>query len=231
MVVRVGVDLREPDDLLGIHGLAVYHCRDLPVAPSGVKADAAAVRVPAYGLRRILGRGQRVRLHDLERTFKDVRHVVPVELPHPARAVDGAEIVVYPRVAADIDLVSALHPQHGFHKAVDVIAVGGVHFRRAVYARLDCGHLAARALQRDADGLLCAAEKRLVELVQRDELRIQLRQILDIQIDSEKLHGRTSVIILTVLYHKFRGLHCFFMANLSCACPKCMACKSGAHDL
>lgn len=56
-----------------------------------------------------------------------------------------------------------------------------------MYARLDCGHLAARALQRDADGLLCAAEKCLVELVQRDELRIQLRQILDIQIDSEKL--------------------------------------------
>ena len=47
VIIRVGIHLRIPNDLLRIDRFPVYNGADLPVASAGVKANAAAIKIPA----------------------------------------------------------------------------------------------------------------------------------------------------------------------------------------
>ena len=54
VIVRVGVNLGEPDDLLGINRLTVNYRRNLSVRSACVKADTAAAKVSSNRASRAL---------------------------------------------------------------------------------------------------------------------------------------------------------------------------------
>ena len=48
MILGIGIDLGEPDHFFGINRFAIDDRGYLPIASAGVKADAAALQMPAY---------------------------------------------------------------------------------------------------------------------------------------------------------------------------------------
>ena len=180
VVVGVGVDLGEPDHLLGVDRLAVDDCGDLPVTPAGVEADAAALQVAAHGLGGVLGYGDVVHQDDLEGVLKDGGHVVPVELLPAAGAVDAPEILRDALVAADVDLEAALHPQDGLDQAVDIVVVRLGHLRGAVDKGAAGGHLSVGPLHGDAHRLFGGLQEGAVKAHEGDKFRIQRGNVLQL---------------------------------------------------
>ena len=191
VIVGVRVDLGQPDDLLGEDRLAVDDGGDLPVGAARVEADAAALQMAAHGLGGVMALGDGVRQHHLEGMLVDPRHEVPVELPLPAPAVDGAEVVIDAPVV-HVDPEAALHPQGRLHQAVDVVPVRLRLLRRAVDEGPGGGDLPVRALYGDGHGLFRGLQEGGVEPQDGDELRIELGDVLDLDGDAETFHRRSS---------------------------------------
>ena len=189
VVIRVGVRLGKPHDLLGIHGLTVDDGGDLAVAAARIKAYAAAVKVPARGRGRILRLGQNVGINYLKGAFIYLGEIVPVKLLAAAGAEAAADVLIHIAIAADIHAPAALHPEQRLDKAADVIPVGVKHIGSAVDERVNGGHLAAAALHGDAEGLLCRGEKGVVELIEREKITVKLRKVPDACLNAEIVHA------------------------------------------
>ena len=142
----------------------------------------------AHGLGRVLGRGDAVHQHHLKGVLKDVGHVVPVKSLLPTGAVCLFQVVEHALVPADVDLEAALHPQDGFHQAVDIVVVRLLHLRRAVDEGAAGGHLAVRPLHGDAHGLLGVRQEGLVKAQQGDKVRVQGRDMLELYRDTVSVH-------------------------------------------
>ena len=106
-------------------------------------------------------------------------HIVPVEFLLAAGAVNAFEEGEGVLVAADIDLIAALHPQHGLDQPVDIVMVGLAQRLRAVDERLDRRHLAVCTLYGDADRLGRVGQERLVEALERQKARIERGDVFD----------------------------------------------------
>ena len=189
VIVRVGIGLGEPDHLFGIHGLAVDHGGDLPVAAAGVKADTAAGHMAADGLGGILALRQGIGQHYLKGVFKNAGHILPVKGLAAARRISLFQVGIDALVPTDIDPEAALHPEDGLDQAVDVIAIRLVHGRGAMDKGLHGSHLPVGPLHSDAHALLRAGEKGLVEAVQRNEAGVQLRNVADVNVDAKMFHS------------------------------------------
>ena len=94
MVLGVFGDLREPNDLFGIDGLAVDHRGHLAVASARVKTDAAAFHVAADLFRSLVGGGEVGFAHgdDLERLLVHVAYEAVVERALAFGRVDGGQL-------------------------------------------------------------------------------------------------------------------------------------------
>ena len=164
VVLGIGVHLGEPNYLLGVDGLPVHHRRNLAVRTAGVEADAAAVHVAANGLGIVLGLGDLVAEHHLKGMFKDVCHVVKVEILNASGGKVLPEIPGYSFLPGYVDLKATLHPQDGLDQAVDIVPVGRLHFRGAVNKGAADRHLAAGALHGDVHRLFRGGKKGAVKL-------------------------------------------------------------------
>ena len=82
------------------------------------------------------------------------------------------QVVIHVLVAADIDLETALEPQHGLHQPVGVVVVSFPHVGGAVNEGIAHRDLAVGALHREGNGLLCTLKERAVELENGHELGI-----------------------------------------------------------
>ena len=150
----------------------------------------------ADGLGGVLGLGDVVHQHHLEGMLKDVGHVIPVELLLSSGAVDGFQVFADACVAADINLEAALHPEDGFHQALNVIVVGLGHLRCAVDEGVAGGHLAVRPLHGDAHGLLCRGQEGAVEAHEGDKVRVQGRRVFQSHIDAKTIHNDSPLSIV-----------------------------------
>ena len=143
----------------------------------------------ADGLGGVLGLGNLIHQNDLKGVLKDAGHVVPVELLLSAGAVDGSQVLADPRVAADIDLEAALHPQDGLDNPLDVVVVGLSHLGGAVDKGMAGGHLAVRPLHGNSYGLLCPGQEGAVKTHQGNKLRVQNGGVLQLHVDAKSVHG------------------------------------------
>ena len=176
VIVGVGVGLREPHDLLGIHALAVDDSTHLTVASARVKADAAAVEMTTDGrggrliLRSILQRaGQNLKL-----LLIDALHKMYVEITQTAVGVSFFDLVADHFATGNDDLVAARHPQQGFgdtlHKAEVLLIVTDVIF---VDTGLVCSGVALVSFDRDHD-VLTVFFGRLAHLAANNGQRLEL---------------------------------------------------------
>ena len=188
VVVRVRGDLGEPDHLLGEDALTVDDGRHLPVGPASIEADAAALQMPAHGLGVALLRGQLVAGQHLEGMLVHLGHEVRVKGPGAAGGVGLLQGPQDLRVPLDEDAEAALHPEHRLHQPVHVVAVRLRHVRRAVDEGSAHGRLAVRALHRQAQRLAGILQERPVELIQRDESRVQFRHAAGRDLNSITIH-------------------------------------------
>ena len=188
VVIRVRGSLGEPDDLLGVDALSVNDGGHLPVRPACIETNAAAVQVAANRLGAVLGRGQGVAEDHLKGVFKDVCHIVPVE----SLAAIGGKVLLHGVVnvlaSPDIDSEPALHPEHRLHDTVDIVAVRLPVFRRTVNKGFTDRHLSASPLHGQAQGLFGVLQKRLVELVQGQEVRVQLGRVEQGHLNTKTIH-------------------------------------------
>ena len=195
MIVRVGIDLGEPDHFLGIDSLSVDDGGNLPVGAACVKADAAAAEMAADFLGGVLALGHLVHQQHLKGMLKDVCHVVPVEFLLAAGAVDAAKVIINHLIAADIDAEAALHPEDELHQPVDVEAVGLLHLRGAVDEGVIAGHLSLCPLHRNGDRLFRGGQKGLVKKMQGDKPGVQLRAVFHVDVYTEKFHIRPTSFV------------------------------------
>ncbi len=189
VIVRVGVGFGEPDHLLGVNRLAVDDGGNFPVGPARVKADAAALHMAADGLGGILGGGNIVHQHHLKRMLENAGHVIPVKFLLASGTVDGFQVLADTRVAADVNLEAALHPEDGFYQALDVIVVGLSHLRCAVDEGPAGGHLAVGPLHGDAHRLFCRSQEGAVKPHEGDKVRVQGRPVFQFHIDAKTIHS------------------------------------------
>ena len=195
VIIRIGRGLREPDDLFGINRFSVNDGRDLSIAPAGVKADAAAVQVPADGLRLVLCLRQAVHGQNLKRMLKHLRHEVGIKGLLSTFAVDRLQIITDALVPADHDAEAALHPENGLDQALDVIAVGLHHLGRSVNKGLNGRHLTAGTLDRNANRLFGVGKKCIIETLQREKTRIQLRYVFQLGLNTIQIHQSTLPVL------------------------------------
>ncbi len=188
-----------PDDLFGIDGLAVDHSRDLAVGAACVKADAAALHMSADRHRGVVFvrevRGRQA-VHDLKAALVDVRHKLHVK---PALAVftlavfkiDVLLLQTAGNVACaeDVNLEAADGPQKELHIPLYKAIVGLSHLGRAVDAGAAHGDFAALALNRDGQGPGRVLQIGLHPGAEGDKVRIQLRQVLDLKLNTQIFHS------------------------------------------
>ena len=188
VIIRIRGGLRKPDDLFGINRLPVDHGGNLAVTAAGVKTDPAAVQVPADGLGLVMGFRKPVDGNHLEGMLKDLGHEVGVKGLLSSLTVGVLQICADFFIPADKDPETALHPEKGFDKALNIIAVGVRPLRGAVDERADRGHLTAGTLDGDTDGLFGIGKKGIVKTLQRVKIRVQLGNVLQIDFNSVSVH-------------------------------------------
>ena len=180
LVVGIGVQLGEPDDLLGVDGLAVDDSGNLPVGAACVKADAAALHVTAHGLGGLVGGGALGQglVDDLQLPLVELEEEGVVEITLAALGVGSLQPCGQGGAAADGDPEAADGPQQELDVTLHIAVVGLGHFGGAVDEGLVDGNLALVALNGDGDGLLCAVEVSGAPDTEGDEALIQLRSVL-----------------------------------------------------
>ena len=119
MIFGVGIDFREPYDLFAVNDFTVDDRADFTVAAAGVETDSATVEMTADFKRAFLLRGESVFVgfYNLEFTLVNPFHKALVESAKSVICIGIFYIFVYPVVAADIDFISADHPENGLDES------------------------------------------------------------------------------------------------------------------
>ena len=157
-----------------------------------VEAYAAAAEEAAYGLGIGLFGGKLGAENDLKGALIHAGHEVLVEGPATLGRVGCADVLIYALVAGDVYLPAAVEPEHGLDHALGVVFVSGLKAGGAVDEGAQHGDLSARALNGDAERLLCALEEGGVELVQGDISGVKLGDVFDVYINSKMLHDSSA---------------------------------------
>ena len=110
------------------------------------------------------------------------------------RGVVGLYGLIDAPVAGNIHLPAAVEPEHALHEPRHVIAVRLRHIARAVDDGAHGGYLPSGALYGYAEGLFRPLKERGVEFVQRDEARVQLRDVFNAEFYAEEIHGKRLLI-------------------------------------
>ena len=119
MVIGIRLRFRMPHDLFAVNDFSVHNRAYLSVAAAGIESDAASVQMPADGERAyfLFGEGLFVAEDHFEGFFINSFHKSLIESTDPLRRISLCDELVNFLIAADINFISADHPQHGFDKA------------------------------------------------------------------------------------------------------------------
>ena len=135
MVIRVRVDLGQPNGFFGIDRFTGYHSGNLAVRPACIKADPAAVEMLAdrFGF---FVRGRLVLqiryIADLKRLFVNLLHEVKIKGARTLRRIGFLHVVIHVFIAADSYFVAASCPQQHFYHTVCIIVVRVRHLGSTV---------------------------------------------------------------------------------------------------
>ena len=173
--MRLGV----PDNLLRVHGPAIDHCRHLPVRSACVKANAAAVQMPADGPGCFVGFRTLVQrqIHDLHGNFIDVLHKLGVKFSLTRQGICRLQPLSQGTTATDINPETTHRPQQKLYKPLHIAVVRLRHLRRAVDLRMVHRNMALIPLHCNRQRLLRPFLIGLHPSAKGDKLRIQLGQM------------------------------------------------------
>ena len=157
MIIGIGVDLRQPNDLLGIDYFAVYHSGNLHIRSACVKADTATVHIAAYRLGGGFGLGLFFirNIYDLKLIFVNIRHGLHVKVLSAASLIKVSQCCVNLCVTANSHLVAACCPQHKLQNSFGIVAVVCKIFFRTVDLGVVNAHVAVFSVNSDGEGLGC----------------------------------------------------------------------------
>ena len=191
MVIRIRIDLRQPNGLFAENRLAVYNGGNLAIGAACVKADAVAVQMLADCLRffvccRLICKIRHI--DHLEGALVNLLHKVVVKRARAVRAVRFFDVSIDVLIAADVDFKAAPRPQQKFYQTVNVIVVRVRHLRRAVDKRVVYRNQTAASLHRDSNRFFRRFQKFAVEHMQRNKGRIKLRHVFDVNIYAINIH-------------------------------------------
>ena len=193
MIPGIRLSLGVPDHLLGIHRFAVDNGRDLPVRAAGVKADAAAVPMPADPPGAAAGRGK-IRLgHGLQHkgALKHRLHKVRIEGAYPRGGVDARQFLRQFIAAADADAPAAHAPQQQLDGALQKPQISGA-VRVVPQPGLEYRRLSVLPLHGDADGAMCLRQIGRPPRGKGDEAAVQRGPGFHMEGNAQMLHVHRS---------------------------------------
>ena len=125
MILRIILELGEPDYFLGINRFAFNYRAYLAVASARIKADAATVEMTSNGGCGLLGCGSLIEgdVDDLKGCLVNARHKLAVESADAALGVIRLNFVCNNLGARDDDLITAANPKKCLNYSLNKVVI------------------------------------------------------------------------------------------------------------
>ena len=191
LVLRILLELGEPDNLLGIDAFPVHHGGHLPVRASGVKADAAAIQVASQRAGGLVGLGA-----ILQGPVQDFQ-IPLIDLPEKVRVKGPVSVggIVLPQplrdlgAAAEIDPEPADGPEQELHHPLHIPEVRPGKGLGAMDPGSPNRDLPVVALHRNGNGDRRSLQIGLPPDAEGNKPRIQLGHMLQVYRNAQILHS------------------------------------------
>ena len=180
VVIGVLVELGEPDDLLRVDTFAVDDSGDLSIGAACIKTNAAAIHIPAHGLRLLVG-GRAAFQRKVENLQLLLVHLLDegvVKLTLTCGGVGLLELLCQLRAAADGNLEPADGPQQELHIPLHIAVVSIAHLGSAVDEGAVDGDAAPIPFHGDGNGLLRVLQVGFPPYAEGDKGFVQLGGML-----------------------------------------------------
>ena len=117
MIIRIGINLREPYDFLAVNDFSVNDRADFSVASAGIETYPATVEMTADGKRAFLLLREifLVAHNDFERLFVNSFHKVFIERSDTLIGISSLYEFINVFIAGKINFIAAHEPENGFH--------------------------------------------------------------------------------------------------------------------